>query len=84
MSEVILEIDLGQDKTFTTSKTRMEGKSKRELGRFLNRIDVNQELFLQNRPVNNVFSVRLMDNLTNSVSTENYEYVINLNLEKIN
>lgn len=84
MSQVILEIDLGQDKTLTTSKTRIEGKSKRELGRFLNRIDVNQELFLQNRPSNNVFRVRLMDNLTNSVSTENYEYVINLNLEKIN
>lgn len=84
MSEVILEIDLGQDKTFTTSNIRMEGKSKRELGRFLNRVDVNQELFLQNRPSNNIFKVRLMDNLTNTVSTENYEYVINLNLERIN
>ena len=84
MSEVILEIDLGQDKTFTTSKTRMEGKSKRELGRFLNRVEVNQELYLQNRQSNNIFKVRLMDNLTNTVSTENYEYVINLNLERIN
>lgn len=84
MSEIILEVELGQDKTITTSPIRIEAKRKRELGRFLGRIDVNRPLYLQNRPSNNTFSVRLMDNLTKKVSIENYEYVIHLHFEPVN
>lgn len=80
---IILEVELGQDKTLITSPIMIEAKNSRVLGSFYNRIDVNQDIFLQNRPCNNIFSVRLMDNLTRLVSTDDIEYVIQLNFEKI-
>jgi hypothetical protein len=83
MSNINLEIELGQDKTLTTSPIKIEAKNSRTLGRFHNRIDVNQKIYLQNRPSSNIFSVRLINNLTNLVSTEDVEYIIQLTFEKI-
>jgi hypothetical protein len=83
MSNISLHIELGQDTVMTTSPTQVIARNTRELGRFLPRIDVNQTMILKSRPQNNVFSVVLFDNLTNSVSTENYEYIVQLTFEKI-
>jgi hypothetical protein len=83
MSNITLHVELGQDTVMTTSPTQVVARNTRELGRFLPRIDVNQTMILKSRPQNNVFSVVLFDNLTNSVSTENYEYIVQLTFEKI-
>ena len=83
MSNITLHIELGQDASLTTSATRVQAMNTRELGRYAGRIDVNQCLELKNRPLNNVFSVKLIDNLTNSIALGEYEYVIQLNFEKI-
>ena len=83
MSNVSLFVDLGQDTVMTTSPTQVVARNTREHGRFIPRIDVNQTIELRSRPQNNTFSVKLMDNLTNLVSTEDYEYIIQLTFEKI-
>ncbi len=83
MSNITLHIDLGQDTVTTTSPTQVVSRNTRELGRFIPRIDVNQTIELRSRPQNNTFSVKLMDNLTNLVSTLDYEYIIQLHFEMI-
>lgn len=83
MSNITLYVELGQDTVMTTSPTQVTARNTRELGRFIPRIDVNQTMILKNRPQNNRFSVVLFDNSTNSVSTEYYEYLIQLSFEKI-
>jgi hypothetical protein len=83
MSNITLHIDLGQDTVTTTSPTQVVSRNTRELGRFIPRIDVNQTIELRSRPQNNTFSVKLIDNLTNLVSTLNYKYIIQLQFEKI-
>ena len=83
MSNVSLFVDLGQDTVMTTSPTQVVARNTREHGRFIPRIDVNQTIELRSRPQNNTFSVKLMDNLTNLVSTEDYEYIIQVTFEKI-
>jgi hypothetical protein len=83
MSNISLRVDLGQSTVLTTSPTEVASRNTRELGRFLPRIDVNQTIILKSRPSSNTFSVVLFDNLTNSVSTENYEYLIQLTFEKL-
>lgn len=83
MSNITLHIDLGQDTVTTTSPTQVVSRNTRELGRFIPRIDVNQTILLRSRPQNNTFSVKLIDNLTNLVSTLNYKYIIQLQFEKI-
>lgn len=82
MSNVSLHVDLGQDTVMTTSPTQVVAKETQR-NRFIPRIDVNQTIELRSRPQNNTFSVKLMDNLTNLVSTEDYEYIIQLTFEKI-
>ena len=83
MSNVTLYVDLGQDTVMTTSPTQVVARNTRENGRFIPRIDVNQTIELHSRPQNNTFSVKLIDCLTNLVSTENYEYIVQLHFEKI-
>ena len=83
MSNITLHIELGQDASLTTSATRVQAMNTRELGRYAGRIDINQCLELRNRPTNNIFSVKLIDSLTNTVALDEYEYVVQLNLEKI-
>ena len=83
MSNITLHIDLGQDTVTTTSPTQVVSRNTRELGRFIPRVDVNQTIELHSRPQNNTFSVKLMDNLTNLVSTLDYEYIIQLHFEMI-
>jgi hypothetical protein len=83
MSSITLHVELGQDTVMTTSPTQVVARNTRELGRFIPRIDVNQTMTLKSRPQQNTFSVVLFDNLTNSVSTENYEYIVQLTFEKI-
>lgn len=83
MSNVTLYVELGQDTVMTTSPTQVTARNTRELGRFIPRIDTNQTMVLKSRPQNNTFSVILFDNLTNSVSTEDYEYIIQLTFESI-
>jgi hypothetical protein len=83
MSNITLHIDLGQDTVTTTSPTQVVSRNTRELGRFIPRVDVNQTIELRSRPQNNTFSVKLMDNLTNLVSTLDYEYIIQLHFEMI-
>jgi hypothetical protein len=83
MSNITLHIDLGQDTVTTTSPTQVVSRNTRELGRFIPRIDVNQTIELRSRPQNNTFSVKLIDNLTNLVSTSDYEYIIQLQFELI-
>ena len=83
MSNITLHIDLGQDTVTTTSPTQVVSRNTRELGRFIPRVDVNQTIELRSRPQNNTFSVKLIDNLTNLVSTLNYKYIIQLQFEKI-
>jgi hypothetical protein len=83
MSNITLHVDLGQDTITTTSPTQVVSRNTRELGRFIPRIDVNQIIELRSRPQNNTFSVKLMDNLTNLVSTLDYEYIIQLHFEMI-
>jgi hypothetical protein len=83
MSNISLHIELGQDTVMTTSPTQVIARNTRELGRFHPRIDVNQTMILKSRPQNNTFSVVLFDNLTNSVSTENYEYIIQMTFERL-
>ena len=83
MSNVTLYLDLGQDTVTTTSPIQVVSRNTRELGRFTPRVDVNQTIELRSRPQNNTFSVKLMDNITNLVSTEDYEYIIQLTFEKI-
>ena len=82
MSNITLHVDLGQDTILTTSPTQVVSRNTRELGRFIPRVDVNQTIELRSRPTNNTFSVKLMDNLTNLVSTLDYEYIIQLHFEK--
>lgn len=82
MSNITLHVDLGQDTVSTTSPTQVVSRNTRELGRFIPRVDVNQTIELRSRPTNNTFSVKLMDNLTNLVSTLDYEYIIQLHFEK--
>jgi hypothetical protein len=83
MSNITLHVELGQDMNFTTSSTRIQSSNIRELGRFAGRIDVNQCLELRNIPSNNVFSVKLIDNLTNAIPVYEYEYIIKLHFEKL-
>jgi propanediol dehydratase small subunit len=83
MSNITLHVDLGQDMNFTTSSTRIQSSNTRELGRFAGRININQCLELRNRPNNNVFSVKLIDNITDTLADEEYEYVIKLSFERI-
>lgn len=83
MSNITLHVELGQDTSLTTSATRIQATNTRELGRYGGRIDVNQCLELRNRPLNNFFSVKLIDNLTNTVAIGEYEYIIQLNFEKL-
>ena len=83
MSNITLHIDLGQDTVTTTSPTQVVSRNTRELGRFIPRIDVNQTIELRSRPQNNTFSVKLIDSLTNLVSTEVYDYIVQLHFEKI-
>ena len=83
MSNITLHVELGEDTSLTTSATRIQATNTRELGRYAGRIDVNQCLELRNRPLNNVFSVKLIDNLTNTVAIGEYEYVVILNFEKL-
>jgi hypothetical protein len=83
MSNIILQVDLGQNLSLTTSPTQMIAPNTRALGRFCPRININQTMFLQNRPSNNIFNVKLIDNITNLVSTDDFEYVIQLYFEKI-
>jgi hypothetical protein len=82
MSNITLHVDLGQDNNFTTT-SRIESRNTRELGRFVSRIDINQCFELRKIPTNNVFNVKLIDNLTNSEPLNEYEYVIKLNFERI-
>jgi hypothetical protein len=83
MSNITLHVDLGQDTVTTTSPIQVVSRNTRELGRFIPRIDVNQTIELRSRPQNNTFSVKLMDNLTNLVSTTDYEYIIQLHFERL-
>ena len=83
MSSITLHVELGQDTVMTTSPTQVIARNTRELGRFIPRIDVNQSFVLNNRPQNNVFSVKLIDNLTGLVSTDDYEYILQLCFDKI-
>lgn len=83
MSNITLYVELGQDSSLTTSPIRIQANNTRELGRFAGRIDINQCLELRNRPTNNIFSVKLVDNMTNAIAVDEYEYVINLNFERI-
>jgi hypothetical protein len=55
----------------------------RELGRYAGRIDINMRLELKNRPTNNIFSVKLIDNITNTIATDEYKYVLQLKFEKL-
>jgi hypothetical protein len=83
MSNITLHVELGQDNNFTTSSTRIQSSNTRELGRFAGRININQCLELRNRPSNNVFSVKLIDNITNTLADEEYEYMVRLSFERI-
>lgn len=83
MSSITLHVELGQDTVMTTSPTQVIARNTRELGRFIPRIDVNQSFVLNNRPQNNTFSVKLIDNLTGLVSIDDYEYIVQLTFEKI-
>lgn len=83
MSSITLHVELGQDTVMTTSPTQVIARNTRELGRFIPRIDVNQSFVLNNRPQNNTFSVKLIDNLTGLVSTDDYEYIVQLTFEMI-
>lgn len=83
MPNIILHVDLGQNQSVTTSPTQMIAPNTQALGKFCPRININQTMFLQNRPSNNIFSVKLIDNITKLVSTEQFEYVIQLYFEKI-
>jgi hypothetical protein len=83
MSNITLHVELGQDTVMTTSPTQVIARNTRELGRFLPRIDVNQSMILKNRPQSNTFNVVLYDSLTGLVSTDDYEYIIQLCFEKI-
>lgn len=83
MSNITLHVELGQDMNFTTSSTRIQSSNIRELGRFGGRIDINQCLELRNRPSNSVFCVKLADNLTNTITLNEYEYIVKLNFERI-
>lgn len=82
MSSTIVEIDLCQSTGFTTSPIRIEGKKTLALGCFVPRLDVNETRTMV-RPCNNIFSVKLIDNLTKTISTVDYEYVIQLHFERI-
>lgn len=83
MSNITLHIDLGQDQNFTTSSRYIQAGNIRELGRYGGRIDINRCLELRNRPTNNIFSVKLIDNITNAIAVKEYEYVIKLDFERI-
>jgi hypothetical protein len=83
MSNITLHVELGQDNNFTTSSTRIQSSNTRELGRFAGRININQCLELRNRPSNNVFSVKLIDNITDTLADEEYEYMVILSFERI-
>ena len=83
MSNITLHIDLGQDQNFTTSSRYIQASHTREIGRYGGRIDINRCLELRNRPTNNIFSVKLIDNLTNVTPVLEYEYVIKLDFERI-
>lgn len=83
MSDITLHVDFGQDTVITTSPTQVVSRNTRELGRFIPRIDVNQTIELRSRPQNNTFNVKLIDSLTNLVSTTDFEYIIQLLFEKI-
>jgi hypothetical protein len=81
MTSVIVEIDLCQSSAFTSSPIRIESKTTRSLGCFVPRLDVNESMTI-NRPLNNIFSVKLIDNATKKVSLEDYEYVIQIHFVK--
>lgn len=82
MSSTIVQIDLCQSTGFTTSPKRIESKKTHALGCFVPRLDVNESMTME-RPCNNIFSVKLIDNLTKTISTEDYEYVIQIHFERI-
>lgn len=83
MSNITLHIELGQDASLIASATRVQAMNTRELGRYAGRIDINMRLELKNRPTNNIFSVKLIDNVTNTIATDECEYVIQIKLEKL-
>ena len=82
MSSTIVQIDLCQSTVFTTSPIRIESKTTQALGCFVPRLDVNENMLI-NRPLNNIFSVKLIDNTTKTISVNEYEYVIQIHFEKI-
>lgn len=82
MSTTIVQIDLCQSNGLTSSPIRIEGKKTHSLGCFIPRLDVNMNMTME-RPCNNIFSVKLIDYVTNTISTEDFEYVIQIHFERI-
>lgn len=82
MSSLFVKIDLGQSSVTTNSANFTGSQSTLSLGKFVNRYDTTNAIEIQ-RPTNNRFSVKIMDNLTNALTTEVFDYVIQIFLEPI-
>ena len=78
-----LSIDLGQTDNLTTSSTQTRALITRKIGLITDfkRI-VNQTFYLKNRPNNNLFSVKILDE-NNLIHTIENDYVLTLHFEKI-
>jgi hypothetical protein len=83
MSSLYLKIDLGQSTVFTTDKNYTQATNSYIVGELNKRFDLNNAIFLRSVPTNNLIKVSVFDKLTNLINANNFEYVIQLFLEKI-
>ena len=79
---LVLSIDLGQTANFSVQPNKTNASSSRIVG-VINDLNkkTNNTIYLQRKPCNNLFSVKILDN--NIVSNTLYDYVLTLHFEKI-
>ncbi len=84
MSSLYVEVDLGISSVINATNSTVKGQTTTTLGKFITAYDLNNEIYLRNRPSNNTISVRIKDNNTGLINTsEEYVYFLQLMFEKV-
>lgn len=83
MSSLYAKVDLGVSSVISASRINIRGERSLTLGKFFNAYDLQNPIYLNNRPVNNTVSVKIIDNLTGNVNIDEYDYVLQLFFERV-
>jgi hypothetical protein len=78
-----LSIDLGQTNNFYNLTNKTCSPNTRIVGIINDENTTNQPFYLNKKPSNNSFSVKILDG-TNAISLLNYKYILTLHFKKIN